>query len=294
MKLREPPEDRSISELMSFGVINIDKPIGPSSHQISAWVREIVEVGKTAHSGTLDPKVTGCLPILLGDATRLSKLLLGKKEYVVVLELHKGGKNETELSQILEEFKGEIYQKPPKKSAVSRKLRVREIYDIELLEIKGRKALLRVECESGTYIRKLCHDIGLILGHGAHMGDLRRTKSYPFDDGELSKLHELVDAVEIWKQEGNEELIREIIHPAESILEGIPKIIISQTAAMQVANGAPVYAPGIISAEEKEILTEGMRVVCYTQGGSAVCLGEYTGKIDSKKGKVVELERVLV
>ena len=294
MKLREPPEDRSISELMSFGVINVDKPIGPSSHQISAWVREIVEVGKTAHSGTLDPKVTGCLPILLGDATRLSKLLLGKKEYVVVLELHKGGKNETELSQILEEFKGEIYQKPPKKSAVSRKLRVREIYDIELLEIKGRKALLRVECESGTYIRKLCHDIGLILGHGAHMGDLRRTKSYPFDDGELSKLHELVDAVEIWKQEGNEELIREIIHPAESILEGIPKIIISQTAAMQVANGAPVYAPGIISAEEKEILTEGMRVVCYTQGGSAVCLGEYTGKIDSKKGKVVELERVLV
>ena len=294
MKLREPPEDRSISELMSFGVINIDKPIGPSSHQISAWVREIVKVGKTAHSGTLDPKVTGCLPILLGDATRLSKLLLGKKEYVVVLELHKGGKNETELSQILEEFKGEIYQKPPKKSAVSRKVRVREIYDIELLEIKGRKALLRVECESGTYIRKLCHDIGLILGQGAHMGDLRRTKSYPFDDGELSKLHELVDAVEIWKQEGNEELIREIIHPAESILEGIPKIIISQTAAMQVANGAPVYAPGIISAEKKEILTEGMRVVCYTQGGSAVCLGEYTGKIDSKKGKVVELERVLV
>ena len=294
MKLREPPEDRSISELMSFGVINIDKPIGPSSHQISAWVREIVKVGKTAHSGTLDPKVTGCLPILLGDATRLSKLLLGKKEYVVVLELHKGGKNETELSQILEEFKGEIYQKPPKKSAVSRKLRVREIYDIELLEIKGRKALLRVECESGTYIRKLCHDIGLILGHGAHMGDLRRTKSYPFDDGELSKLHELVDAMEIWKQEGNEELIREIIHPAELVLEGIPKIIISQTAAMQVANGAPVYAPGIISAEEKEILTEGMRVVCYTQGGSAVCLGEYTGKIDSKKGKVVELERVLV
>jgi tRNA pseudouridine55 synthase len=294
MKLREPPEDRSISELMSFGVINIDKPIGPSSHQISAWVREIVKVGKTAHSGTLDPKVTGCLPILLGDATRLSKLLLGKQEYVVVLELHDGGKDETELSQVLEEFKGEIYQKPPKKSAVSRKLRVREIYDIELLEIKGRKALLRVECESGTYIRKLCHDIGLILGHGAHMGDLRRTKSYPFDDGELSKLHELVDAVEIWKQEGNEELIREIIHPAESILEGIPKIIISQTAAMQVANGAPVYAPGIISAEKREILTEGMRVACYTQGGSAVCLGEYTGKIDSKKGKVVELERVLV
>ena len=294
MKLREPPESRSISELMSFGVVNIDKPVGPSSHQISAWVREIVEVGKTAHSGTLDPKVTGCLPILLGDATRLSKLLLGKKEYVVVLELHEGGRNETELNQILEEFKGEIYQKPPKKSAVSRKLRVREIYDIELLEIKERKALLRVECESGTYIRKLCHDIGLILGQGAHMGDLRRTKSYPFDDGGLSKLHELVDAVEIWKQEGNEELIREIIHPAESILEGIPKIIISQTAAMQVANGAPVYAPGIISAEKKEILAEGMRVVCYTQEGSAVCLGKYAGKIDSKKGKVVELERVLM
>tara|TARA_B100000809_G_scaffold170945_1_gene168250 strand:+ start:503 stop:1387 length:885 start_codon:yes stop_codon:yes gene_type:complete len=294
MKLRGPPEDRSIPELLSFGVINIDKPIGPSSHQISAWVREVIEVDKTAHSGTLDPKVTGCLPILLGDATRLSKILLGKKEYVVILELHEDGKKEIELNRVLEEFKGEIYQKPPKKSAVLRKLRIREIYDIELLEIKGRKALLRVECESGTYIRKLCHDIGLVLGHGAHMGDLRRTKSYPFDDSELTKLHELVDAMEIWKEEGNEELIREIVHPGELVLEGIPKIIISQTAAMQVAKGAPVYAPGIISAENEEILTEGVEVVCYTQEGSAVCLGEFTGKIDSSKGKIVNLKRVLV
>ena len=92
-------------------------------------------------------------------------------------------------------------------SAVSRNLRIREIYDIELLEIKERKALLRVKCESGTYIRKLCHDIGLVLGHGAHMGDLRRTKSYPFDDSGLTKLHELVDAMEIWREEGNVKIL---------------------------------------------------------------------------------------
>tara|TARA_A100001037_G_scaffold298681_1_gene322872 strand:+ start:9835 stop:10716 length:882 start_codon:yes stop_codon:yes gene_type:complete len=293
MRLRGPPDNRSIPELLSFGVVNIDKPMGPSAHQVSAWVREIVKVNKAAHTGTLDPKVTGCLPILLGDATRLSKLLVSGKEYMVILELHKSGEDENRLNKVLEEFKGKIYQKPPKKSAVSRKMRIREIYDIELIEIEERRALLRVECESGTYIRKLCHDIGLVLGYGAHMGDLRRVKSDPFDDRNLIKLYELVDAIEIWKQEGDERPIREIIHPGEDVLVGIPRVIISETAAVQVARGAPVYAPGVISIEE-EMVEKGTRVACFTEKGSVICLGEYVGEIDANKGKVVELERVLV
>ena len=294
MKLRNSPSDRDIPELLSFGVINVDKPPGPSSHQVSAWVRDITGVEKAAHTGTLDPKVTGSLPILLGDATRLSEILLGKKEYIVVLEIHKRLKNNDDLKQVLEDFIGEIYQKPPKKSAVSRNLRVREIDEIELIDYEKKRVLLRVKCASGTYIRKLCHDIGLVLGSGGHMGDLRRTMSFPFTDQNLVKMHEIVDAIDAWKNDGEEDELRNIVLPGEVLLEGIPKIIIAESAAKNVAKGSPIYAPGIISIEMQKISEDSNRVACYTPNGAVVCLGRYVGGIGLKKEKVVELERVLV
>jgi len=122
-----------------------------------------------AHAGTLDPKVTGCLPTLTGDATRAAQVFLeGSKEYVSVLELH--GSPPADFRDVVAEFEAEIYQKPPRKSAVTRRLRTRTIYDLDVLEVDDRQALLRIRCESGTYIRKLCHDIGLATGVGAHMG----------------------------------------------------------------------------------------------------------------------------
>jgi len=301
-QLRAAPDDRSLAELLSFGVVNLDKPAGPSAHQVAGWVRDLaadavdeldadgLTVDRAAHAGTLDPKVTGCLPILLGEATRMAQVFLeGRKEYVSVLELH--GPAPTNIESVLAEFEAPLYQKPPRKSAVSRRLRVREIYELSLLDLQDRQALIRVGCESGTYIRKLCHDLGLALGTGGHMGHLRRTATDPFDDSTLVTLQEFVDAL-VFAQEGDETLLREVVSPAERALTHLPSVTIAPSAARNVATGAPVYAPGVISADAD--IESGALVACCTPNGSAVCLGTMAGDPDAAEGVVVDLERVLV
>ena len=303
MAVRDPPGERSIPDLLGFGVVNLDKPPGPSSHQVSAWMRDLAGVERAAHAGTLDPKVTGCLPLLLGDATRLASALLGRKEYVAVLELH--GAAPSDLDAVLSEFVGPIYQKPPRKSAVSRSLRVREVYGIEVLDRDGRQVLLRIGCESGTYVRKLCHDLGLALGTGAHMGDLRRTATEPFDDADLVTFHDVADALAVWREEGEETPVREVVSPAERAIEHLPRVTIAESAAEQVAHGAPVYAPGVIDVDDSLVAERGdgggdgasgsnRLLACYTPEGSAVCLGRLVGDPEADSGVVVELERVLV
>ncbi|KDE60441.1 pseudouridine synthase [Halostagnicola sp. A56] len=301
MALRGPPDDRSPTELLSFGVVNLDKPPGPSSHQVSGWLRDAVadsleradaetSIDRAAHAGTLDPKVTGCLPVMLGDATRLAQAFLeGQKEYVAVLETHAPVPSDVE--SVIEEFEGPIYQKPPRKSAVSRRLRVRELYDLEVLETADRQVLLRIRCESGTYVRKLCHDIGLALGTGGHMGHLRRTATEPFDDGTLCTAEEFVDALAFWLEDDDPEPLFELVGPGERILEDIPSVVIADSAAREVAEGAPVYAPGVLEVPDAD---RGSLVACYTRNGAAVCLGTLVGDATSKTGTVVELERVLV
>jgi len=287
--MRGPPGDRSADALLEFGVVNLDKPPGPSAHQVAAWVRDMAGVERAAHAGTLDPKVTGCLPMLLGDATRLAQVFDDSvKEYVAVLELH--GPAPADLETTAAEFEGEIYQKPPKKSAVVRRLRVREIYDLDVLEVEERRALLRIRCESGTYIRKLCHDIGLALGTGAHMGDLRRVGTEPFDDTDLATLQDFADAL-AWAEEGDTEPLTEVVQPAERVLVDLPRVTIAESAAREVAEGAPVYAPGVLDADEAD---EGALVACYTPDGAAVCLGYLVGDPEAESGAVVDLERVLV
>jgi tRNA pseudouridine55 synthase len=286
--MRPPPADRSVEELLTFGVLALDKPAGPSSHQVSAWVRDLAGVGKAAHAGTLDPKVTGCLPVLLGDATRIAGALLGPKTYVAVLELH--DRPPSDVESVFAEFEGPIHQKPPRKSAVSRELRVREIHDLTLLETEGRKLLLSIRCESGTYVRKLCHDLGLALGTGANMGDLRRVETVAFDDRGLVTLHDFVDALAV-HEEGDDEWIREVVDPAERALTHLPAVTIAPSAAREVAEGAPVYAPGVIDADAT---SEGETVACYTPGGSVICLGTLVGDPGAGPGTVVDLDAVLV
>ena len=301
--LRAPPEERSAAELLSFGVVNLDKPAGPSAHQVAGWVRDLTAeavadldpdmppVDRAAHAGTLDPKVTGCLPMLLGDATRMAQVFLeGRKEYVPVLELHAHAP--TNLESVLDEFEAPLYQKPPRKSAVSRRLRVREIHELELLDLTDRQALIRMQCESGTYVRKLCHDLGLALGTGAHMGHLRRTATDPFDDSSLVNLQSFTDALTFATEDGYEDLLREIVQPAERALRHLPSVEIAPSAAREVATGAPVYAPGVISADSE--IDDGALVACYTPDESAVCLGTMVGDPDAESGTVVDLERVLV
>jgi len=301
--LRAPPEERSAAELLSFGVVNLDKPAGPSAHQVAGWVRDLTAeavadldpdmppVDRAAHAGTLDPKVTGCLPMLLGDATRMAQVFLeGRKEYVSVLELHAHAP--TNLESVLDEFEAPLYQKPPRKSAVSRRLRVREIHELELLDLTDRQALIRMQCESGTYVRKLCHDLGLALGTGAHMGHLRRTATDPFDDSSLVNLQSFTDALTFATEDGYEDLLREIVQPAERALRHLPSVEIAPSAAREVATGAPVYAPGVISADSE--IDDGALVACYTPDESAVCLGTMVGDPDAESGTVVDLESVLV
>jgi tRNA pseudouridine55 synthase len=299
--MRGPPGDRQLSNRLAFGVVNLDKPPGPSAHQVSGWVRDAVAdampalggdaepIDRAAHAGTLDPKVTGCLPVLLGDATRLAQAFLeGAKEYVAVLELH--GPPPTDLRSVIGEFEGDIYQKPPRKSAVARRLRTREVYDLEVLELQDRKVLLRIRCESGTYIRKLCHDLGLALGTGGHMGDLRRTATDPFDDRSLVTLHDLHDAL-AFAAEGDTEPLRDVVQPAERTLDHLPSVTIAPSAAREVARGAPVYAPGVLDADEA---TSEELVACYTPDGAVVCLGRLVGDPAAESGVAVSLERVLV
>jgi tRNA pseudouridine55 synthase len=327
MNLRDPPGRRSPAALLSFGVINLDKPPGPSAHQVAEWVRELagdaladrkhttgdaggsvagngdenggIETGidRVAHAGTLDPKVTGSLPFMLGDATRLAQVFDDSvKEYVAVLELH--GPAPSDCEAIVAEFEGEIYQKPPRKSAVRRRLRVREIHDIAVLERDGRQVLLGVRCESGTYVRKLCHDLGLALGTGAHMGDLRRTATGTFDDTTLVSMETFADALAFWIEDDNPEPLCDVVDPAERALVTLPRVLIAPSAAREVAEGAPVYAPGVIGVSAAEVgeatPTGDALVACYTPDGSAVCLGRLVGDPDADSGTVVDLERVLV
>ena len=292
MRARGPPTDRDPETLLEFGVINLDKPPGPSAHQVAAWVRDMAEVDRAAHAGTLDPKVTGCLPILTGTATRAAQVFdNSRKGYVSVLELH--APIPSDFEETLSEFEAPLYQKPPRKSAVVRRLRTREIHRLEALEREDRRALLDIECASGTYVRKLCHDLGLALGTGAHMGHLRRTKTGGFDDTTLSTMEDLADGLAFWREDGDADLLREVVSPAERALDGLPRLTVADSAAREIAEGAPVYAPGVID-DELDGADEDDLLACYTPDGAAVCLGHLVGDPEADSGTVVELERVLV
>jgi tRNA pseudouridine55 synthase len=155
-----------------------------------------------------------------------------------------------------------------------------------------------VRCEAGTYVRKLCHDLGLALGTGAHMGDLRRTATGTFDDTDLVTLHDLADALAFWREDGDAGPLREAVRPAERALDVLPRVTIAEGAAREVAEGAPVYAPGVLgtapAARGDAEPTGGGTVVCVLDNGAAVALGTLVGDPDADSGTVVETDRVLV
>jgi H/ACA ribonucleoprotein complex subunit 4 len=278
---------RTIDELIRKGVINLDKPAGPTSHEVAAWVKRILQIKKAGHSGTLDPKATGVLPILLQDATKaVGALVRLPKEYVCVLHLHKRVP-EGELLDVLKEFTGVLYQRPPLKSAVKRQIRKREVYFIDVLEREGNDVLLKIGCEAGTYIRKLCHDVGEALGVGAHMQELRRTKVGPFDESKLATLHDLTDAYHFWIEDNDETPLRNIIMPLERALEHLPRIIIRDTAVDAICHGARLAEPGVISLPR---LDAKQLVGMYTTRDEIVALG-----ISVLEGGIVaEVKRVMM
>jgi H/ACA ribonucleoprotein complex subunit 4 len=240
------PDKREIKNLLEYGVLNLDKPSGPTSHEVVSWVRKILTISNVGHGGTLDPKVTGVLPCGLGKATRvLSALLTAGKEYVGVMYTHKPEKLK-KIENVFKLFTGKIYQRPPIKSSVARKLRIREIYYLKVLEVIKNHILFRVGCEAGTYIRKLCFDIGEALCSGAHMLELRRTRVGSFyEEDNLITLQNLKDAFSIYKNDGDEYYLRKILFPMEKMVSHVPKIYVRDTAVDALCHGADLASAGI-------------------------------------------------
>ena len=241
----KPFPPRSVEQLLQKGMIIVDKPPGPTSHQAVDYLKRILELKKAGHSGTLDPGVTGVLPVALSNATRITNALLGAgKEYVCLIHLHDDVSDE-KLEEVLQKFRGKIKQLPPKKSAVKRRLRERTIYYLQLLDRIEKEVLVLVGCEAGTYIRKLAHDIGLELGCGAHMAELRRTKAGPFIEEKSYTLQDITDAYHYYKQ-GDESQLKKMLLPIEFGVRHLKKIWVQDGALKSLTHGAYLKVPGVI------------------------------------------------
>ncbi|MEW6222280.1 MAG: RNA-guided pseudouridylation complex pseudouridine synthase subunit Cbf5 [Candidatus Hadarchaeota archaeon] len=290
------PSKRKMLQHIKFGVINLDKPPGPTSHEVVAWVKRVLELRRAGHSGTLDPAVSGVLPVALEDATKvLQSLLQAGKEYVCSMRLH-GAIPQHRLEQVIREFTGEIYQRPPLRAAVRRVTRTRKIYYLEMLEREDNSVLIRVGCEAGTYMRKLVHDIGRALGCGAHMSELRRTKTGPFTEENAVRLHDLADAYAFWKENGDETHLRRAILPVEDSVGHLSKIVVRDGAVEALCQGASLAAPGVLTVETG--ISEGELVAVMTLKGELVELAKAVMNskqiLEAEHGIVAKPERVVM
>jgi len=268
------PDKRPIESLLYYGMVLVDKPAGPTSHEVVAWVKRILEIEKAGHSGTLDPGATGLLPLGLGEGTKaLSVLLLGPKEYYALARLH-SHVSADRLKRVMQEFTGEIYQRPPQRSSVRRVTRVRTVYEFDPLETYDRLVLMRILCQAGTYIRKIIYDIGEVLSPGATMVELRRTRvsNLSEQNGGLVKLHDLADAYQRYKESKDDEKLRRLILPIEHCLEGIRGVTVRDTAVDALCHGAPLAVPGVVAVPGD--LRVGELVGVYSLKGEVVGLGQ--------------------
>jgi H/ACA ribonucleoprotein complex subunit 4 len=231
------PEERTAKDIFRYGVINLDKTAGPTSHEVAAWTKKILKLTSIGHGGTLDPNVTGVLPITLEDSTK-------------------------------------IVQRPPLRASVKRQLRTRRIYYNYYLEMDGRNVLFRVGCEGGTYIRKLCFDVGEVLGVGAHMQELRRTRAGPFpeDSPAFVSLHKVANWFAEWQEQKDDAILKQFIQPMENALALLPKIVVRDSAVDALCHGANLTAPGILSVDGG--MAKGSVTAILTLKGEAVALAQ--------------------
>lgn len=296
-KLGCRPEERSTEEIINYGVVNINKPQGPTSHQASDYVQKILHIKKSGHSGTLDPHVHGVLPVALGRATRIVQTLLKSgKEYVGIMHLHKDV-SQTKLKETIKNnFTGKIKQIPPLKSSVKRVKREREIYYFDILEKDDKDVLFTIGCQAGTYIRKCVHDLGQKLKVGAHMQELRRTKAGPFNEKTLFTLQDLADAYYFYKKQNNDKFIRKIIQPMENAIQHLPKIWVFDTTVDTLCHGADLNVPGISKLNDE--IYKDDTVAIMTLKDELVALGKATLNseeiIRKDKGLAVKTDKVFM
>lgn len=290
------PYARELKDLLDKGAVILDKPRGPTSHQVVGWLRSVLEVEKAGHHGTLDPNTTGVLPVALGSAVRVLDLSLPEgKEYIAIMHLHREPPLE-HIEGVLRDFTGDIYQMVPVRSAVKRGLRQRRIGYIKLLEKEGNDLLLLIGCESGTYIRTLIYDMGEVLGVGANMSELRRTRSGRTGEDKAVTLQDVKDAWETYKETGDEVRLREVIRPMEELLSHLPRVLIKDSSVDAICHGAQLSMPGICGMDGE--IKAGDMVVIETLKGEGVAVGKAllgSAQMRSmKKGNAVQTERVLM
>ncbi|KAI7855387.1 H/ACA ribonucleoprotein complex subunit 4 [Circinella umbellata] len=268
------PLKRPLNDYVRYGVINLDKPANPSSHEVVAWVRRILRVEKTGHSGTLDPKVTGCLIVCIDRATRLVKSQQGAgKEYVCLLRLHDAIDGEKKLVQAIETLTGALFQRPPLISAVKRQLRVRTVHESKLIEFDNDRHLgvFWASCEAGTYMRTLCVHLGLLLGVGGHMQELRRVRSGAMSENdEIVTMHDVMDAQWMYDNNRDESYLRRVVRPLETLLLGYKRIVVKDSAVNAICYGAKLMIPGLLRYESGIELND--EIVLMTTKGEAIAL----------------------
>jgi len=265
--------------LFKCGIVNLDKPAPMLSKAAVRKLKNGMEIWKAGHAGTLDPAVTGVLPIFFAKSRKLSGILTNAgKEYHCWMRVH-GPISEAKVKAALKKFTGKIEQLPPKISAVKRVLRIREVYYIDYIGKERNTYEFIVGCQAGTYIRKLCHDIGEHLGTGAHMAKLIRTKAGPFKLKDSITLDDAFDLYRTYLKTKDEKLIVKLMQPIEVAVDFLPKVWIDDDVLPRLQHGSPVFAPGVVRVEDD--IKVGDLVACYTTGNVLASVG--LAEMDSKQ-----------
>lgn len=290
------PSERTIEQLLESCFILLDKSPGPSSHQVSAWARDMMGLEKLGHGGTLDPFASGLLPLLSGKAMRLTgKILTHDKSY---LALFKFGKEleRNDIEDKMAMLTGKVYNVPPEISAVRVQVRTRKISKFDILDFDGTSLLTHIECEAGTYVRTMARDLGLLLDTPVELKELRRPKSGEFSLSQSITMQQLADAYWLWQEKGEEDAMLRILHPIEDMLSDLPKVVIKDGAAAALSHGAPLLRPGVVSIDED--LKVGSEVLLVTMKGEAVAIAKMSqnSKVipDMNQGEVAKPNCVLM
>jgi H/ACA ribonucleoprotein complex subunit 4 len=275
--------------LLKNSVIIINKPPGHSSHEITTFVKKITGASRAGHAGTLDPDVSGVLPVALGRATKLLQYIAGKdKTYVGIMKFRQPPTKER-IEALFAKFTGTLTQTPPKISAVRKVPRKRTVHSLKLLQAKGSLALFEAKVDAGTYIRTLCEDMGRECG-GARMEELRRTAVGGITEREAVRMEDVIDAMWLWKNRNDGSLLRRMLRPPETLI-GLPRAFIKESALPSILNGAQLTVPGI---ERIEDVAKGGRVAIYCKerfvGVGVVQMG--LEEMAAGRGIAVKLERV--
>ncbi len=290
----KPDYEDNVDLIMHRGFFCLDKPRGPTSHECSAFVKNILKVNKTGHTGTLDADVSGVLPVLLNESVKATQFLSSMpKTYVCYMKTEKPFK-EKELESVFNNFKGRIFQKPPLASAVAKKMRVRTVYSLDILEVDGKDVLFQARTEGGTYIRNLVRDTGYLMNSENEMIELRRIESIGVLEDFCFTLQDLSDAFWLYEEKKKSSELLKMVRPIEELVK-LPRIMIDDNAVKPVSTGSDLFSPGILEMED---FSENELVSIVNTSGFIKCFGRslISSKKASgmKKGVVVDIERVLI